>query len=271
MKRYVGALANRDRELMRELRSSFGYYGVEMIDLEPGADFDETPIRDHKIEVILPKLKASGYNKNLFDRLREIPVRFLNSLDAVEICQSRTSIYTHIGERLPRLAVPSYIEGLEEIQKVLEGGKKIFIRRDAHHLPREERVLGFAGSMKEMDALIADYPDENLFLQEYIGRKEEIFKAYVIGRKVYCLRKTGIHEGFERDRDLSTEQVALDKETEEMILDIGRVFDMNVYGVDYYMEGGKMVVFDVNDFPSYGGIPDGADTIAQFVCDKFII
>ena len=193
MKRYVGALANRDPELMEELRSSFRNYGVEMIDLEPGENFDETPLRDHKVEVILPKLKASEYNRNLFTRLRELPVPFLNSLNAVEICQSRTSIFSHVRERLPHLEVPNFIEEKEDMHKIFEGGGKIFARRDAHHLPREERVLGVAGSMIELDALIADHPGCALD-QVSVGGSHRAF------RQVEVVLQPHAHVAAQRDR-----------------------------------------------------------------------
>ena len=87
---------------------------------------------------------------------------------------------------------------------------------------------------------------------------------------MYCLRKTGVNDGFEKGGDLSCEQVVPDGETGEMIREIGRVFGMSVYGVDYYIEGDKKVIFDVNDFPSYGGIPGGADGICRFVCEEYL-
>ena len=111
---------------------------------------------------------------------------------------------------------------------------------------------------------------EELFFQEYLGEKREVYKAYVIGRKVFCLKVTGPQDGLEQSSYHSTELVELPEDTQMIMREIGEGFRMNVYGVDFFYSGTKIVIIDINDFPSFRGIPNAVETICDLIHEKYL-
>lgn len=269
--RYVGAMANRDPELMADLKDSFRFHNIETIEIEPDENFDESILTEHDISFLLPKLLTAHTNKKLFERLKkEKGMRYLNSLKAVNICQSRRKIFLHMKNNLPQLNIPSSYSDIKDIDIGHEKVKTIWVRRDAHNIPKEERVLGIASSVDELNELVEGHVHEELFFQEYLGEKNEIYKVYVVGDEIHCLKNTGSQDGFTNNFIHSSEEITLPDDLRDTMLEIGRKFDMNVYGVDFFYSSGIPVIIDINDFPSFRGVPDAPDTICRFVCERFL-
>ena len=268
--RYVGAMANRDPELMEDLKDSFKRFNVETVDIEADENFDETILGKYDISFLLPKLTTANSNAKLFEKLNKKGLQFLNSLKAVDICQSRRKIFSHIETHLPHLNVPTSYSDPKDIEIDGNEDKMIWVRRDAHNIPKEERVIGVTNSLDELNDLVEGHGPEELFYQEYLGERNEIYKVYVVGELVHCLKNTGPQDGYQKNSIISSEEIILPDHLRETMLEIGRKFDMNVYGVDFFFSSGVPVIIDINDFPSFRGIPDAPYTICKFVCERFL-
>ncbi len=265
----VGMLANRDPELISELKAEFGRMDIASVDLDTRGPGSSLSSLDKGMSVILPKLLTDRENTVLFRRLRQTGNRFLNSLDSVDVCQSRRRMFGLVQRELPDIRIPETFRDAEEALDALRGGRTVWVRRDAHNIPKESRVLGKADSAGQLLDMVKGLDEEELFFQEYLGTTEEVFKAYVIGDSIHCLRKKGLQDGFKPDVDLGTDMIEVGDVEKKMILELGRAFGMSVYGVDFIYRDGKPVVVDVNDFPSFRGIPDAARNICEFVYRNF--
>ena len=202
--------------------------------------------------------------------LKKSNVHCLNDLEAVDICQSRRRIFAHFQERLPHLNSPPCYADMRDVQNEIKKGTIMWVRRDAHNIPKEERILGLVRSEKELNDILKENTPEELFFQEYLGKKYEVYKAYVIGKKVFCLKVTGPRDGLEQTSDHSIELVELSEDIRKIIREIGEGFQMNVYGVDFFYSGAKIIIIDINEFPSFRGVPNAVETICDFIDEKFL-
>ncbi len=268
--RYVGTLADRDHELMKALNGALGRRGIKMIDIGSSGTVDATELSHHCIELVLPKITSSKENANLLIDLKKSNVRCLNDLDAVDICQSRRRIFAHFRKRLPHLNSPKCFAEMKDVRNEIKKGTTIWIRRDAHNIPKEERILGLVKSEKELNDIMKNNTSEELFFQEYMGQKNEVYKAYVIGNKVFCLKVTGPQDGWGTTRKYSTDVVELPRDIRKIMCEIGEGFQMNVYGVDFFFGEREIIIIDINDFPSFRGIPNAVETICDFIDEKFL-
>ncbi|MDP6156258.1 MAG: hypothetical protein QF682_09035 [Candidatus Thermoplasmatota archaeon] len=267
--RYIGVLANRDPELMMGLRGSLGHRGVKMVDIGSNGAVDLTLLSSYNIELLLPKITTSSINKNLLKDLKKTNLQCLNALEAVDICQSRRRIFQHFGEKLPHLKAPKCFAEISDVHKEIKKGTTIWVRQDAHNIPKEERVIGLLGSLKYLNDILKENSPEELFFQEYLGEKSEVYKAYVIGAKVFCLKVTGPLDGLEPSMKHSTKVIELPADIQKIIREIGEEFQMNVYGVDFFHSGGEIIVIDINDFPSFRGIPNAVEMICEFIRENY--
>ena len=97
-------------------------------------------------------------------------------------------------------------------------------------------------------------PDQLMLVQEYIPGAE--LKVYVIGSEVWAIRKP---DGESR------EVVATSPEVCAIALECGRIFGLGLYGLDVIEGPDGPVVIDLNYFPSYKGVPDAADRLAEYI------
>lgn len=105
--------------------------------------------------------------------------------------------------------------------------------------------------------------DHAILAQEYIQGTGVDLKAYVVGERVFAVRKTF--------SDVSSMQPGIparvSSEIEEIALKCGRAFGLGLYGLDIVESEDGPVVVDVNYLPGYKGIPGIAPLLADYIED----
>ena len=111
--------------------------------------------------------------------------------------------------------------------------------------------------IRDKAELAATQIDDGMLVQELIERVEDELKLYVIGERVFGIRKHA-------DRGLR-EPVAIEPVLEDLALRCGRAMGLEICGVDVLVTSNGPVVIDVNYFPSFRGVPDVARPLADFI------
>lgn len=125
------------------------------------------------------------------------------------------------------------------------------------------RGIYFVQSPEDLDTLAIDEEVGNDFFlaQRYAENPGFDIKIYVTGREVYAAiaRKSPLHA------EVQEEFIPLTKELKKIALDIGKFFGLDIYGVDIVETPQGFAVLDINDFPSFGGIPRAVVRVAEHV------
>ncbi len=115
--------------------------------------------------------------------------------------------------------------------------------------------------------MIQNYNESELFLQEYLGEHDIIYKVYVIGNWVVSITS---HNRLQKKKDLSPLElihirVPVDERFKRRIIRLGRKFGMSIFGLDYIMTEKGPYIVDVNDFPSFRSIPEGVSLVSDHI------
>src|SRR6266566_2438590 len=82
------------------------------------------------------------------------------------------------------------------------------------------------------------------------------------GTKVYAVTKRSpLHPEVEVDKRL----IPLTLELRKLALHVGKIFGLDIYGLDIVETSHGPVVVDVNDFPSYGQVPRAVELVASHI------
>ena len=101
-----------------------------------------------------------------------------------------------------------------------------------------------------------------LLAQRYVANPGFDIKLYVTGRHVYAVRKQSpLHP----DVDVREGLMPVTPELRTLALNVGALFGLDLYGVDVVQTPAGWVGLDINDFPSFGGVPGAVGRIAQFI------
>jgi ribosomal protein S6--L-glutamate ligase len=89
-------------------------------------------------------------------------------------------------------------------------------------------------------------------------------KLYVAGTEVYAVAKRSpLHP----ELDVEKHPILVTPTLRNLALRIGALFGLDIYGLDVVETARGPVVVDVNDFPSFGLIPEALSQVAQRILD----
>jgi ribosomal protein S6--L-glutamate ligase len=115
----------------------------------------------------------------------------------------------------------------------------------------------------ELDTLELGRQGDRFFLaQPYVPNTGVDIKLYNTGSDVFAVHKRSpLHASVQVTEQL----VPLSPELSDLAWRVGRAFGLDIYGVDVVETETGLVALDVNDFPSFGGVPDAARLMAETI------
>jgi ribosomal protein S6--L-glutamate ligase len=114
-------------------------------------------------------------------------------------------------------------------------------------------------NIEQLEALEAEWKQEPIVLQEFAAGDGWDIKMWVIDQQIFAARRRTPLEPNASKEDFPIAPEELPGEWVYIAMEIGRIFNMRLYGVDLLItEQGPMIV-DVNGFPGFRGVP-GADS-----------
>jgi glutathione synthase/RimK-type ligase-like ATP-grasp enzyme len=276
---YVGAICNRDLEVMNNIqRFMLTNHNISIIDLSKNNShhFDEKDfkrkLKRYPLSYLIVKLTTHASNQKIYEAVKKyashIPI--LNNLESVKTCESRKDTFWFIKNNCKNLKVPQFLCNYSQAYNAICNGMELIIKYDAHNIPnfpKEDRVVGIARSESDFLNLTDNLNKDSLFFQEYLGNHDLIYKIYVIGQ--WYVSITSQNRLLPKERfsplELIHMRVPIEKEFKRKIKRLSRKMGMNVFGIDYLKTVDGPYVVDVNDFPSFRSIPEGISLISDHV------
>jgi ribosomal protein S6--L-glutamate ligase len=122
------------------------------------------------------------------------------------------------------------------------------------------------------DVYRVDDPDElarldigestRMLAQPYLPNPGYDLKLYNTGDEVFAtIKRSPLHP----DADVVEEPIPVTPQLRNLARAVGRVFGLDIYGIDVVETAEGWVVLDVNDFPSFGKVPQAAWRLARTV------
>jgi ribosomal protein S6--L-glutamate ligase len=127
------------------------------------------------------------------------------------------------------------------------------------------RAIYKVNSPQELAAIDLAGAGRSFFLaQRYIENSGYDIKLYVAGTQVFAVAKRSpLHPEVEVEKH----PIPISLEWRELALRAGSVFGLEIYGLDIVETNGGAMIVDVNDFPSFGRVPDAINLVATHIID----
>jgi len=109
---------------------------------------------------------------------------------------------------------------------------------------------------------IAEANTSFFLAQRYVENTGFDIKLYVADAEVYAVAKRSpLHPEVEVDK----RPIPLSPDLRKLALHIGKIFGLDIYGLDVVVTSHGFVVVDINDFPSYGQVPRAVELVASHI------
>jgi ribosomal protein S6--L-glutamate ligase len=107
---------------------------------------------------------------------------------------------------------------------------------------------------------IVETPPRFYLAQQYVENRGFDIKLYVAGTKLFAVAKRSpLHPEVEVGKRL----IPITWELRNLGLLVGRLFGLDIYGLDVVETRAGPMVVDINDFPSFGQVPQAASLVAS--------
>ena len=123
--------------------------------------------------------------------------------------------------------------------------------------------LTLVRSAEELSEL--HWSSEMVLAQHYLSNHGYDLKLYVCGQHVFAVRKPSPFNG---DINAAIEHLEPDKGMTDIALKCGKLFGLELYGVDTIETDTGPLVIEVNDYPNYTDIPGSAELIADHILSR---
>jgi glutathione synthase/RimK-type ligase-like ATP-grasp enzyme len=130
-------------------------------------------------------------------------------------------------------------------------------------------LVAFVRSKEHLEELARHWREEPVVLQEYAAGDGWDIKLWVIDQQIFAARRRTPLEPDASKEDFGIPADELPADWAHIALDIGRVFNMRLYGADLLMTVKGPLIVDVNGFPGFRGVP-GADRALVNLVEKLV-
>ncbi len=126
------------------------------------------------------------------------------------------------------------------------------------HFSGRGDLVAFVRSREQLETLGEEWSAEPVVLQEYAASDGWDIKLWVIDSQIFAARRRTPLEPDAPKEDYPIPPAELPADWSAITLEIGRQFNMRLYGVDLLVTEKGPIIVDVNGFPGFRGVP-GAD------------
>jgi len=120
-------------------------------------------------------------------------------------------------------------------------------------------------SSEQLQALAAQWGQEPVILQELVASDGWDIKVWVIDEHIFAARRRTPLDANASKEDFPIATSEMSEQFLHVISEIGRVFDLRLYGVDFLMTERGPIVVDINSFPGFRGVPDADRALVTLV------
>ncbi len=111
-----------------------------------------------------------------------------------------------------------------------------------------------------IDLVIAEANDSFFLAQRYAENTGFDMKLYVTGKEVFAVaKKSPLHD------EVVERVIPLTPQMRKLALDVGKLFGLDIYGLDVVETTQGLVVIDINDFPSFGMVPRAVARVSEYI------
>lgn len=131
------------------------------------------------------------------------------------------------------------------------------------HLGDNARGIVLVHSPEELDDI--DWTDGMVLAQEYVDVGAVDLKLYVVGDRVWAVRRPSPLLALGPGADRSCEQVEPSAQHVRLAHGCAHAFGLTLLGVDVLETPAGPLVVDVNDFPNYTGVNEATEAIGRLI------
>jgi ribosomal protein S6--L-glutamate ligase len=198
--------------------------------------------------------------------LEERGARVVNTWAATACCQDRALLAQRMragGLPWPRTWTLATLESLLAHPELGGSLSWPLLLKSRYSRPKDLVVKVEGG--EQVAALAARWGPEPIIVQELVANDGWDLKVWVIDQQVWAAWRRSALEAPALAESVPVAPEELPRAWARLALEIGRVLDLRLYGVDFLLGAQGPVAVDVNAFPGFRGVPGASSALVALV------
>jgi ribosomal protein S6--L-glutamate ligase len=240
----------------------------------------ELMARGHEVDLLEPKTKitclsslssrnydayvlktvSEGPGLSILEAAEAIGIPTINNSGAIRLVRDKTvaTAYAH------KHGIPSpltYFVAHPELLKQIPGYVYPIVVKPTNG--SSCRGIYKVNSPDDLETLKIAEASASFFLaQQYVENNGFDIKLYVVGAEVFAVSKRSpLHPDVKVEKQL----VPVSLELHTLALHVGELFGLDIYGLDVVETASGPMIVDINDFPSFGHVPNSIRLVSSHI------
>ncbi|HEY1352017.1 MAG TPA: hypothetical protein VGF67_20540 [Ktedonobacteraceae bacterium] len=216
-------------------------------------------LADQSYDAYVLKSLAEGPGLSILEAAEAVGIPTINNSRSIRLVRDKAvaAAFAHAhGLPIP----PTYFVAHPRLLKQLPASAYPLVVKPSNG--SSCRSIYRLNSPADLEVLQISEANDSFFLaQGYAENTGFDIKVYVTGREVYAAiaKKSPLHQSIQE------RFVPLTPEVRRLVLQVGRLFGLDIYGVDVVETPKGPAILDINDFPSFAKVPRAVPRIAEYV------
>ena len=216
-------------------------------------------LADQGYDAYVLKSLADGPGLSILEAAEAVGIPTINSSRSIRLVRDKAvaaAFARAYGLPIP----PTYFVAHPRLLKQIPAGEYPIVVKPSNG--SSCRGIYLLHTPADLEALEIAEADDSFFLaQRYAENTGFDIKVYVTGREVYAAvaKKSPLHS------EVDEHFVPLTPQVRKLVLQVGTLFGLDIYGVDVVETPQGPAILDINDFPSFGRVPRAVVRISEYV------
>ena len=240
---------------------------VRLLDLGALSGPDAIAQEDERTPADLYLLKSHAPQAlEVARRLEERGALVVNTWASTSACQDRALMAQRmraVGLPWPRTWSLATLESLLAHPELLVSVPLPLVLKSRYS--RRGDLVVKVDRVEQVQALAARWGQEPIIVQELVSSDGWDLKVWVIDHQVWAARRRSALDAQASADSFPVAPDDLPRAWARLALEIGRVCDLRLYGVDFLLGAQGPVAVDVNAFPGFRGVPGASSALVALV------
>jgi ribosomal protein S6--L-glutamate ligase len=206
------------------------------------------------------KTVSDGPGMSLLEAAAAAGIATINNARSVRLVRDKAVCATYARRHGLAFPVTYFVAAADLLDQVPDDDYPLVVKPSNGSSCRSIQRIEHRGQLRNLE--IDPVRDRFLLAQPYVANVGVDVKLYSTGSGNFAVRK---RSPLQPDHPGVEGLIPLTPELDQIARRVGQVFGLDIFGVDVVETPGGWVALDINDFPSFGLVPNAAELMADTI------
>ena len=206
------------------------------------------------------KTVSDGPGISLLEAAAAAGIATVNNARSVRLVRDKAVCAAHARRHGLAFPVTYFVASFNLLEQIPDDEYPLVVKPSNGSSCRGVRRIEHRSQLRDLH--IEPTVDRFFLAQPYVVNAGDDIKLYSTGSGNFAVRKKSpLHLDSQTEEGL----MAMTAELEEIVRTVGRLYGLDIFGVDVVETPDGWVALDINDFPSFGLVPNAAELMAEAI------